>query len=72
MKNSVFWDANPVASPVSCLAYSSTLKMHAIYSSETSVCIQRATLRYVPECRFQVLNDIYLWEGARKLYFRFR
>jgi hypothetical protein len=32
---------------VSCLAYSSTLKMEATYYSETYVDFQRATQRYV-------------------------
>jgi hypothetical protein len=35
----------------SCLAYSSTLKMQGIYSSETSVDFQRFTWRYIPEER---------------------
>jgi hypothetical protein len=34
---------------VSCLAYSSTLKMEARCSSETSVDFQRTTRRYIPE-----------------------
>jgi hypothetical protein len=34
MKSSVFWDV------ASCLTYSSTLKMEATYSSETSVDVQ--------------------------------
>jgi hypothetical protein len=34
---------------VSCLAYSSTLKMEATCSSETSVYFQRTTGRYIPE-----------------------
>jgi hypothetical protein len=34
---------------VSCLAYSSTLKMEVICSSETSVDFQRITWRYIPE-----------------------
>jgi hypothetical protein len=34
---------------VSCSAYFSTLKMEAIYSSETSVDFQRTTRRYIPE-----------------------
>jgi hypothetical protein len=33
----------------SCSAYSSTLKMEAIYSSETSVDFQRIIRRYIPE-----------------------
>jgi hypothetical protein len=36
---------------VSCLAYSSILKMETIFSSETSVHFQRTTRRYVPEDR---------------------
>jgi hypothetical protein len=34
-----------------CLVYSSTLKMEAIYSSETSVDSQRTEGRYIPEDR---------------------
>jgi hypothetical protein len=34
---------------VSCFAYSSTLKMNAIYSSRTSVGFQLIALRYIPE-----------------------
>jgi hypothetical protein len=34
---------------ISCSAYSSTLKMEAICSSETSVEFQRITQRYIPE-----------------------
>jgi hypothetical protein len=34
---------------VSCLAYSSTMKMEATYSSETSVDFQRTKRRYIPE-----------------------
>jgi hypothetical protein len=33
---------------VPCSAYSSTLKMEAIWSSETSVDFQQTTLRYIP------------------------
>jgi hypothetical protein len=36
---------------VSCLTYSSSLKMEAIRSSETSVEFKRATRRYIPEDR---------------------
>jgi hypothetical protein len=36
---------------VSCLAYSSAMKMQATFSSEMSVDIQRATRRYIPEDR---------------------
>jgi hypothetical protein len=34
---------------VSCLAYFTTLKMTAIYSSETLVGLQLTTRRYIPE-----------------------
>jgi hypothetical protein len=60
MKSTIFWDIMP-CSPlkvnrelppaftlVSCLAYSSTLKVEAICSSETSVRFQRTTRRYIP------------------------
>jgi hypothetical protein len=43
---------------VSCLAYSSTLKVDATSSSETSVNFQRTTRRYIPEERtlqFQII-----------------
>jgi hypothetical protein len=36
---------------VSCLAYSSTLKMETTCSSETSVDFHRTTLRYIPKHR---------------------
>jgi hypothetical protein len=36
---------------VSCLAYSSILKMEATCSPETSVDFQQTTLRYIPEYR---------------------
>jgi hypothetical protein len=36
---------------VSCLAYSSTLKLEATRSSETSADFQRATRRYIPQHR---------------------
>jgi hypothetical protein len=49
---------------VSYLAYSSTLKMEATCSSETSVDFQRITRRYIPEER--ALRLKYL------LYIRFR
>jgi hypothetical protein len=39
----------PAFTLVSCSAYSSTLKMEAICSSETSVDFQRTTRRYIPE-----------------------
>jgi hypothetical protein len=34
--------------PVSCLSYSSTMKMKAVRSSETSVDFQRISWRYIP------------------------
>jgi hypothetical protein len=39
----------PAFTLVSCSAYSSTLKMEAVYYSETSVDFQRTTRRYIPE-----------------------
>jgi hypothetical protein len=61
MKSTIFWDITP-CSPlkvklclplaftlVSCSAYSSTLKMLAICSSETVIDFQRTTRRYIPE-----------------------
>jgi hypothetical protein len=39
----------PSLTLVTCLAYSSTLKMEAICSSETSVGTQRTTRRYIPD-----------------------
>jgi hypothetical protein len=33
---------------VSCLSYSSALKMEAIYSSETSIGVHRTIRRYIP------------------------
>jgi hypothetical protein len=38
----------PAFTLVSCSAYSSTLKLEAIYSSESSVDFQRTTRRYMP------------------------
>jgi hypothetical protein len=53
MKNTVFCDITlclPLAfTLVSCSAYSSTLKMEATCSSETSNDFQRITRRYIPE-----------------------
>jgi hypothetical protein len=64
MKSSIFLDIMPCSplkvgrrfggSPpaftlLSCSVYSSTLKMEAICSSETSVDFQRNTQRYIPE-----------------------
>jgi hypothetical protein len=64
----------PAFTLVSCSAYSSTLKMEAICSSETSVDFQRTTLRYIPEdCILQGTSLYYLtnfmelspsWEAA--------
>jgi hypothetical protein len=42
-KNSIFWDIMLV----SCLAYSSTLKIQAICSSEMSADFQRTTRNYI-------------------------
>jgi hypothetical protein len=39
---------SPAFTLVSCLAYSSTLKMEASFSSETSVDFQRIARRYIP------------------------
>jgi hypothetical protein len=41
----------PTLTLVPCSAYSVTLKMEAIYSSETSVYFQRTTWCYIPEDR---------------------
>jgi hypothetical protein len=60
MKSTVFWDIKPCSplkvnrlSPavmlVSCSAYSSTLKMEMICSSETLVDLQWTTRGYIPE-----------------------
>jgi hypothetical protein len=56
-KSSVLWDITPCSryflatcfSLVSCLAYSSTLKMEAPCCSESSGYFQRTTRRYIPE-----------------------
>jgi hypothetical protein len=60
MKSSILWNITPPClSPaftlVSCLAYSSTLKMEVTCSSETSVDFQLTTRRYIPE--FRTLQD---------------
>jgi hypothetical protein len=44
MRGTIFWDITP-----SCMAYSSTLNMEAICSSETSVDVQRTTRCYIRE-----------------------
>jgi hypothetical protein len=53
------WQADPSLPPaltlVSCLTYSSTLKMKVICSSETLVDFQRTTRRYIPE--YSTLQD---------------
>jgi hypothetical protein len=53
MKRSIIWDITRSLSPaftlVYCLVYSSTLKMEATCSSETSADFQRSTRRYIPE-----------------------
>jgi hypothetical protein len=46
----VFWNVTCFIL-ISCLAYSSTLKMEATYSSETSADFQRTTLLYIPNAR---------------------
>jgi hypothetical protein len=43
------WQAEPASTLISCSAYSSTLKMEAICSSETSVDFQQTTRRYFPK-----------------------
>jgi hypothetical protein len=43
---------------VSCLAYSSILKMEATYPSETSVYFQRTTRRYNPQYRNHLPSQI--------------
>jgi hypothetical protein len=53
MKSIIFWDMTP-RSPSCCLVFfadliSSTLKMEAICSSETSVETRRTTRRHIPE-----------------------
>jgi hypothetical protein len=51
--STLFWDIMlclpPAIKQVSCLVYSSTLKMEATFSSETSVDFQRTTRHYIPE-----------------------
>jgi hypothetical protein len=48
-KRSLFWDITPCFHAVFCSAYSSTLKMEMICSSETSVDFQVGARRYIPE-----------------------
>jgi hypothetical protein len=42
---------------VSCLAYSSTLKMEATCSTETFVDFQQTTQRYIPKSKSKLLYD---------------
>jgi hypothetical protein len=49
MKNSTFWSL--AFTLISCLAYSSTMKMEETFSSETLVDFQRTTGHYVLEGR---------------------
>jgi hypothetical protein len=53
MKSVIFCDINQAACfmLVSCLAYSSILKMEAIRSSETSIDFHRTTRHYIREDR---------------------
>jgi hypothetical protein len=53
---------------VSCSASSSTLKMKAICSSETSVDMQRTTRRYIPEESTLVLIVLLMMEMSTILY----
>jgi hypothetical protein len=48
--SAAYWDT-PIFMLVDCLAYSSTLKMGATYSSETSIDFQRTTGLYIPDDR---------------------
>jgi hypothetical protein len=43
---------------ISCLDISSTLKMEAIYSSETPVDFQRITQRYIPDDRTFLITAV--------------
>jgi hypothetical protein len=52
----------PAFMPVSCSAYSVTLKMEAICSSETSVDFQQTTRHYIPE--YSTLQGTFLIEWA--------
>jgi hypothetical protein len=80
LKSIIFWDMTP-CSPLlaTCLLagllnYSSTLKMEAIRSSETSGAIQRTTRRHIPEddtlrkkTRFQKREDRVHGSAMKKL-----
>jgi hypothetical protein len=76
MESYISWDIKP-CSPlsvnrallatfftlVSCLAYSSTLKMEATYSSEMSVEFQRTIWRYIPEGKTLNNRTVIVSEG---------
>jgi hypothetical protein len=47
---------------ISCLAYSSTVKMEATCSSQTSADIQRTTPRYIPEDR-TIEDELFVKRG---------
>jgi hypothetical protein len=55
MKSAIFWDVTPCGLLgacillVTCLVYSSTLKMEAVCSSETLVTFYQTTQRLIPE-----------------------
>jgi hypothetical protein len=54
LKSIIFWDMTLCIPPATCLLvglldFSSTLKMEALCSSETSVATQRTTRRHIPE-----------------------
>jgi hypothetical protein len=51
---------------VSCLAYSSTLKMEATCSSETSVDFQRTTVRCIPEDKLFIITTVRTSDPTRK------
>jgi hypothetical protein len=47
-----------VVLPASCLAYSTTLKMEATCTSETSVDFERITRRCIPEDRIVLISSL--------------
>jgi hypothetical protein len=53
---------------VSCLAYSSTLKMEATYTSETSVYFQRTTWRYIAEDRALLMQFITFFDAISLIF----
>jgi hypothetical protein len=59
---------------VSCLAYSATLKIEAICSSERSVDFQRTARRYIPEDRtLRILrSEVFVSGSGNCLLRRFR